>query len=75
MRIRISTAIASHMHRQITSRFAHIGHAAAEAAALPAIAALIYYLRSYQPPRIWQYGKNAHLCDFGKGDFRPFVNI
>ena len=48
---------ASHLHRQITSHFAHIGHAAAEAAALPATAAHIYFLRSYQPPHIWQYGK------------------
>ena len=73
--MRLKERITLMLVSQITSRFAHIGHAAAGVAALPAIAALIYYLRSYQPPRIWQYGKNAHLCDLGKGDFGAFVNI
>ena len=40
---------------QITSRFAFLGMRPLRAAALPAIAALFYYLRSYQPAP--QYGK------------------
>jgi hypothetical protein len=52
-----------------------IGHAGRAAAALPAIAALIYYFCSYQTPHIWQYGKNAHFCDLGNSDLGTFVNL
>ena len=60
---------------QITSRFALIGHAAAEGSGPPSYrrAHLFSSLLSTAPHM--EYGKNAHFCDPGKGDFGAFVNV
>jgi hypothetical protein len=75
MRIRASAAIREFLASQITSRFTHIGHAAAEGSGPPSYrrAHLFSSLLSTAPHM--EYGKNAHFCDPGKGNFWPFVNV